>query len=127
MHISQQFNDLNLRYQEPAASSMLPPASASLDYGVNSYGAAPQSATEMHSLPNYGESETVTDAYHQQPHYDDQHQYHSGFYQPGPSDGQPYGDTQSQIYQPQFNDNSGPLSYGDNTNYLNSEVNTHFE
>lgn len=95
------------------------PASSSLDYGVNNYGSAPESLSELHLLQNnYGESETVTDAY-QQPshgiHYDDQqqqqHQYHSNYYRPGTNDVQQY---------------NNPLSYGDTTNYLNSEVNSNF-
>lgn len=107
------------------------PAPSSHDYGVNSYGATPQPSSEMHSLQNnYGEQDTVTDAYQQQSqgvHYDDQqqHQYHSNYYQAGPSDHQPYADQQSQVYQPQSIDSNNALSYGD-TNYLNSEVISRF-
>lgn len=128
VQINQQFSDLNLQYQQ---TTMSPPAPSSHDYGGNSYGSAPQSSSEMHSLQNnYGEQETVTDAYQQQTqaaHYDDQqqHQYHSNYYQPGPTDHQHYVEQQSQIYQPQSIDTNNALSYGD-TNYLNSEVISRF-
>lgn len=126
VQINQQFSDLNLQYQPQLTTPLAVP----LNYGVNSYGSAPQSLAEPQSFQNnYGESDTLVEAHEQQPHvehYEDQQsiQYQPNYYQSGSNNSQHNAEQQTHIFQPQSIDSNSSLSYGD-ANYMNSEVNFH--